>query len=225
MGHKVTVYEKEAYLGERVREWTILIHWALPVFQKLLPDHIVADLSTAYGDPFYKYNKPDERLPYYNGETGDIAFTVPAEGVRRVSRNRLRGLCTRGLDVQWSKQFKELQMDEAGGPVVVYFQDGDSTEVDLVIGADGSNSAVRRWIVGNEAGEAKPSEMCICNGTVNYKDAEKATFLRAPSPILMIAFGSTGSALFAGGISIPPIPFYHANTITRPRSSGCKGPG
>jgi 2-polyprenyl-6-methoxyphenol hydroxylase-like FAD-dependent oxidoreductase len=202
LGHKVVVYEKEAYLGERVREWTILIHWALPVFQKLLPDHIVADLHTAYGDPFYKYDQEDERLPYYNGETGEVAFTIPAVGVRRVSRTRLRGLCTRGLDVQWSKQFKELDMDETGGPVVVKFQDGDTAEVDLVIGTDGSNSAVRRWLVGDEAGAAKPSEMAICNGTVNYKDAEKAKFLRAPNPILMIAFASTGSALFAG-MTIP----------------------
>ncbi|MBO0801242.1 MAG: hypothetical protein J2P31_20675 [Blastocatellia bacterium] len=201
MGHKVAVYEKEAYLGERVREWTILIHWALPAFQKLLPDHIVADLHTAYGDPFYKYDQENERLPYYNGDTGEIAFTIPAAGVRRVSRTRLRGLCTRGLDVRWSKQFKELHMDEAGGPVVVCFQDGDTAEVDLVIGADGSSSAVRRWLVGDEAGRAKPSEMAICNGVVNYKDAEKAKFLRAAGPICMIALGSTGSALFAGRIS------------------------
>ncbi len=203
MGHKVTVYEKEAYLGERVREWTILIHWALPVFQKLLPEPILADLHTAYGDPFYKYDNENERMPYYNGETGEIAFFVPGAGVRRVSRTRLRGLCTRGLDVRWSKQFKELQLDEAGGPVTVHFQDGDTAEVDLVIGADGSSSAVRRWLVGDEAGRAKPSEMAICNGTLNYRDAEKAKFLREPSPLFMIAFDSSGSALFASRTSPP----------------------
>ena len=49
----------------------------MPAFEKLLPEHLMADLHTAYGDPFYKYDNENERMPCYSGQTGEIAFTIP----------------------------------------------------------------------------------------------------------------------------------------------------
>jgi 2-polyprenyl-6-methoxyphenol hydroxylase-like FAD-dependent oxidoreductase len=194
-GHKVIIYEKEAYLGERVREWTILIHWAMPTLQKLLPDHIVADLAVAYADSSYQYGREGDKLDFYNGETGEIKFSIPATGVRRFSRTRLRGLCTRGLDVRWGKQLKSLVVDDDLARLT--FEDDEKTEANLVIGTDGSKSAVRRQLIGEEVGAARPSDMAICNGTVNFRDAEKARYIRDLCPITMVAFGLNGSALFA----------------------------
>ncbi|KAF5349663.1 hypothetical protein D9756_008963 [Leucocoprinus leucothites] len=194
-GYNVTVYEKEAYIGERVREWTMLIHWALPTLQKTLPDDILNDMRSAYTDPFYAYDKEKEALPFYNGNTGEIAFQVPAIGMRRVSRTRFRRLCTRGLDIRWSKAFKDLQMGE-NGPVTIIFEDGDRAEADFVIGADGTRSKVRRWLVGEEEGKVSASEHAITNGIVSYNDAEKARFVRT-HPICALGSSSSGALFIA----------------------------
>jgi flavin-dependent dehydrogenase len=191
------VYEKEAYIGERVREWTMLIHWALPTFESLLPDDILNDIRSAYTDPFYPYDREKEALPLYNGETGDILFHIPAIGMRRVSRTRLRRLCTRGLEIHWSKMFKGLRIGEAG-PVTICFDGGDTAEADFVIGTDGTNSKVRQWLVGEVAGKVSASEHIICNTVVSYNDTEKAKFLRAAHPICALGSSPIGSLFIAG---------------------------
>jgi flavin-dependent dehydrogenase len=196
-GYKVTVYEKEAYVGERVREWTMLIHWALPMFQSLLPDDILNEIRSAYTDPFYPYDKEKESLPVYDGDTGDILFHVPAIGMRRVSRTRLRRLCTRGLEIHWSKTFKDLRMEEAG-PVTICFEDGDTAQADFVIGTDGSNSKVRQCLVGEAAGKVSASDYVICNGVASYNDSVKAKYVRASHPISTIGYCLAGSLFIAG---------------------------
>jgi hypothetical protein len=190
----------------------MLIHWALPVFQNLLPDDILNDIRLAYTDPFYPYDKEKEAIPVYNGETGDILFHIPAIGMRRMSRTRLRRLCTRGLEIRWNKKLKDLRMEEAG-PVTVSFDDGDTAEADFVVGADGTNSRLREWLVGEEAGKVSASAYAICNGIVSYNDAEKAKFLRAPHPICALGFFSKGGLFIAGELS-----FLFANINSSPLS-------
>jgi len=175
----------------------MLIHWALPAFESLLPDDILNDIRSAYTDPFYPYDKEKETLPFYNGETGDILFHIPAIGMRRVSRTRLRRLCARGLGIHWSKMFKDLRMGESG-PVTICFDDESTAEADFVIGADGANSKVRQWLVGEVAGMASASGHGIFNGIASYNDAEKARFIRAAHPIC-VAGASPAGSLFAGG--------------------------
>lgn len=195
-GYKVTVYEKEAFIGERTREWTMLIHWALPTLGNILPADILDDMNTAHTDPFYPYAKEKETFPFYDGISGEIAFHIPAIGLRRVSRTRFRRLCTRGLEIHWKKTFKDLRMEETG-PVTIYFEDGDTAEADLVIGADGTSSKVRRWLVGEEEGKVSLSEHAICNGVASYNDAEKAKYLRAPHPICTLGFSPLGPLFIA----------------------------
>jgi 2-polyprenyl-6-methoxyphenol hydroxylase-like FAD-dependent oxidoreductase len=93
--------------------------------------------------------------------------------------------------------FKDLQIGEAG-PVTICFDDGDTAEADFVIGADGANSKVRQWLVGEVAGKASASDHVIFNGIASYNDAEKARFIRAAHPICVAGASPVGN-LFAGG--------------------------
>ena len=195
-GFEVIVYEKEAYVGERVREWTMLLHWALPTLRALLPEDIIADLRSAYTDPFYPYEKEVERVPFYNAAAGELAFEMPATSMRRISRNKMRMLCSRGLDIKWGKSVKELGTGGAG-PVTIVFDDGTTAEADLVVASDGPNSRVRRWLLGEEAGAARPSEHAICSGIVEYGNAEKAKFLRV-HPVASAGLTPVGS-MYLGG--------------------------
>jgi len=195
-GFDVAVYEKEAHLGERVREWTMLLHWALDTLLYLLPGDVLKDMRKAYTDPFHPYEeRGEEVIPFYHGRTGNVVFRMPSHAVRRVSRTRFRGLCTRGIDVHWGKAFQALEVPDDGGAMTVRFADGSSAEADFVIGADGSGSKVRRCLFGEDEGSAKPTEHAICSSVVNYGDADKARFLREPHPVCYAAVDPLGSMM------------------------------
>jgi len=176
----------------------MLLHWALPTLQALLPDDILGDIRTAYTDPFYPYDLETERVPFYNAVAGELAFLMPAASMRRISRTKMRRLCSRRIDIHWGKGFKGFQMADEG-PVTIFFEDGSTTKADFVVGADGPNSNVRRWLLGDEAGRAKASDHAICSGIVKYNDAEVSKFVRV-HPVASSGLTPLGS-LYLGGES------------------------
>ena len=186
------------------------VHWSLPNLQRLLPESILADISAAYTDQHRSYDAPQPPIPFYDGMTGAVSHSVPAPDLRRLSRARFRELCVLGLDIRWGR--KLVGMTAGGdddGPVTLHFEDddagtGEMIEVDLVVGADGTNSKLRRLLLGEEAGAAAASEWSMCNGTVCYGDADKARFLREAHPLCALAFTGHGLAFCGSECSFPP---------------------
>ncbi|KAK3389565.1 putative monooxygenase [Podospora didyma] len=201
-GFDVTVYERESYPGEKMREWTMLLHWALPIVQNILPPHVFDNLRSAYTDPHYAYEKAKEVIPYYNGQTGKLAFSV-SDAVRRVSRTRLRQVCSKGIDIRWGKQLKTLELDlTPDGDATLVFDDGEAVKVDLVIGADGSHSAVRQWLLGAEASKPSDSGKVIGSGIFKYDTGAQAKIIRMDHPICVIAPTADG-AIFSAVQNVP----------------------
>ncbi|KAK0702299.1 hypothetical protein B0H67DRAFT_558599 [Lasiosphaeris hirsuta] len=194
-GFRVTVFEEERYLGENSPEWTLLVHWALPTFRKMLPDHILENIEPAYADPFYPFDQEEESIPFYDGTTGEVAFLATA-AIRRWSKTRLRQACLQDLDVIWGKAVVGMQMDD-DGPVTLLFHDGQTASADLVIGADGSNSKIRRLLVGEPAGKSMPSDYVLASGIVNYGSAEQGRAFRAPHPLCAASIIPQGVVVIA----------------------------
>lgn len=67
-----------------------------------------------------------------------------------VSRWKLRTALLEGLDdvIHWKTEFENFQVLENGG-VKVHFTDGTSTECDLLVGADGAGSKIRKQLLPN----------------------------------------------------------------------------
>jgi hypothetical protein len=206
----VTLYDKEAFLGQRAREWTMGIHWAYHIFQALLPENIYKDLQCAYTDPFHSYDNPNDKIPFYNGMTGQILFALPAGPIRRVSRTKMRRHITQGLDIQWGKKFVDAKTDSDTGPVTILFEDGSQAEADLVVGADGSNSPVRQWLLGPEAGSTTAADIVLFNGLVAYNDADMARNVRK-HPLATLVYYA-GGVMFIGGTVVS-----HLSMVKKPR--------
>ncbi|GAA2125883.1 NAD(P)/FAD-dependent oxidoreductase [Kitasatospora saccharophila] len=102
-------------------------------------------------DDFLRLARPEgQEMRQLDAVTGEICFHhVPADGERHkpeIDRGRLRELLLRSLEpgtVHWNHALRSVE-GPAAGPRRLHFADGTVTEADLVIGADGAWSKVRR---------------------------------------------------------------------------------
>ena len=74
------------------------VHWALPMFQSVLPDDVWAGHSAALADPFLDFVM--DYMPLFNGQTGELIKKIPTPKVIRFSRRKLRAYLSKGIDIE-----------------------------------------------------------------------------------------------------------------------------
>jgi hypothetical protein len=86
------------------------IHWSRPLLKELLPGHLLGKIGEAQVDPTYDTSNPKGyAVPFYNGKTGDHIVDIPMINAIRVSRRKMRALCSEGINIQvYSYQFSQL---------------------------------------------------------------------------------------------------------------------
>ncbi|WP_051776992.1 FAD-dependent oxidoreductase [Kitasatospora phosalacinea] len=102
-------------------------------------------------DDFFRLARPEgQEMRQLDATTGEIGFHhVPEDGERfkpEIDRGHLRDLLLGSLEpgtVHWGRTLRSVE-GPVGGPRHLHFADGTVTEADLVIGADGARSTVRR---------------------------------------------------------------------------------
>jgi hypothetical protein len=99
-GVQFSVFESEPSNAHyRPREWSMGIHWSLPQLESLLPPDLKGRLKEAQNDPFL--DAPDQDvMKVYNGLDGSLLKALPLPRTIRVSRRKLRTLCSQGIDVK-----------------------------------------------------------------------------------------------------------------------------
>ncbi|KAG5998607.1 hypothetical protein E4U52_007100 [Claviceps spartinae] len=154
------IYERDEHIDARGHGWAITIHWALPFLVDLLDVDTVARLEDVQVDPEVGRNDNGNFL-FLNLDTLETKFRIPPNKRRRLNREKLRKVLLQGVAdrVQWGKRLRDVQMlsDGEGGKegeveadgrlVRVTFSDGSSTNGSLLVGADGSNSDTRKFLV------------------------------------------------------------------------------
>ncbi|CAK3928811.1 FAD NAD(P)-binding domain-containing [Lecanosticta acicola] len=188
-GIQYTIFEQEDHGAYRPKEWTMGVHWGFPLMEKLLPDEIAARLiSEASVDKTLDYVTPPQNgSRIYDGVSGEVLKELVAEGrLVRVSRRKLRGLISEGIEVKFGMRLKDLVYLEAGG-VEAVFENGNRVKGTVVVGADGPRSAVRSLLFPDS-----PEEEVQCrhldglvhlSTTFSYGDAEKAKHVRSAHPV------------------------------------------
>ncbi|WP_133916602.1 FAD-dependent oxidoreductase [Streptomyces sp. NBC_00582] len=148
-GIDVAVLERDAALDARLQGYRLNIE---PVGSRALhdclPAHLWQILMATAGHPGPGMGVFTERLQLLMREDAPPAERDPSEQTHAVSRITLRRLLLAGLDdvVHFGKEFTGYRQN-ADGTVTALFADGTSATGDLLVGADGANSRVRRQLL------------------------------------------------------------------------------
>ncbi|MBX6768190.1 MAG: FAD-dependent monooxygenase, partial [Actinomadura rubrobrunea] len=143
-GIAVTVYERETGPDARNQGGTLDLHEDTGQ---------IALREAGLLDEFFRLARPEgQEMRQLDPTTGTIGFHhVPDEGERfkpEIDRGRLRDLLLDSLQpqtVRWGSTLRSVE-GPAQGPRRLLFTDGTAVEADLVIGADGAWSKVRRAV-------------------------------------------------------------------------------
>ena len=161
-GVDVTVYERDAHLAVRRQGYRLHVDARAGLaLEQCLPPGSLAVFQATCGDASTRLTVMSERLHILNEQRlneqrlneqrlneqrrdGSADPYAPATLSTSVNRQTLREVLAAGLDGRLVFG-SELTRYEAGpGGVRLHFADGRHAEADLLVGADGVNSAVRR---------------------------------------------------------------------------------
>ncbi|KAK4503811.1 hypothetical protein PRZ48_004726 [Zasmidium cellare] len=196
-GISYTVFERDSEHDfiHKPRDWGMLLHWGTEYLYKPLPPHLQARFKEPRVDPSIEVFDP---IPYFNAATGEIVKSVPTKEINRVSRRKLRRFLFDGedLNVEFNKRLRNVEVE--GDLIKATFEDGTTAVGNMIVGADGSNSKVREFLVGHDAAQEEDVDLTTINFPWGGYTDEQARFLRSYHPIVQLSFAeSMGSALLA----------------------------
>ncbi|NDK97937.1 stiblene epoxidase [Photorhabdus bodei] len=145
-GIKVTVYERNSAASSILPGYGIHINtFGKQALQECLPDEnwlTFEEASRYIGGQSRFYN---ERLRLLAVQGGLMNGQIISEQRLSISRTELRDILSQGLSntIQWNKTFVRYEHIENGG-IKIFFADDSHENVDILVGADGSNSKVRK---------------------------------------------------------------------------------
>lgn len=133
---------------------------------------------------------------FFNAATGKVGFEANDLKPRvRVQREKLRDLLATGIDIQEGKSLEAIEELQEGG-IKAHFKDRTSATGTMIIGADGNNSVVRKFLLGSQwaALNALPFNLI---GVIRSLTAEQAATLSARDPLFFRALDPvTGNFVF-----------------------------
>lgn len=139
------IFERDKSAEARAQGWAIALHGpVLADLQEHLPDDIGPIECTNHLTPldhlpaqfvFYHTEKPDMRIGVEDDDKGKIV---------RANRQRLRDWLRTHISVQYDSRAVKVEEDEQ---ITVHFENGTSATGDILVGAEGSRSAIRKHIL------------------------------------------------------------------------------
>ncbi|WP_017625347.1 FAD-dependent oxidoreductase [Nocardiopsis chromatogenes] len=142
-------------------------------------------------EEFFRLARPEgQEMRQMDPDGGLLFHHVPEEGelfTPEIDRGRLRDLLLDSLEpgtVRWGRTLRAVG-GPAGGPRRLHFADGGTVEADLVVGADGAWSAVRRAV-----SPAAPRYTGVSFLEARFHGADT----RHPDVAALVGRGSAGAA-------------------------------
>ncbi|KAL2869476.1 FAD-dependent oxidoreductase [Aspergillus lucknowensis] len=198
------IYERDPTPSSRHQGWALTLHWALQYLPSLLSRETLAQIETeTQVDPEIAKNDSGNFL-FLNLATGDVKWRIPPNKRWRVNRERFRGVLIRELGrdagaggtdtdshththIQWGRKVEGVTFDESGRPRLLFLNGEEEKEEEsipgrLVIGAEGSHSAIRQFLrPDNYVNSQLPIRF---TGVAVDLSADEVAPLRAMDPLL-----------------------------------------
>jgi 2-polyprenyl-6-methoxyphenol hydroxylase-like FAD-dependent oxidoreductase len=203
-GIAVRVFERDRNLTERVQGYRLTINaQGARALQSCLPKanfahYVAASAKVSTAVSFFDHKL--RRLLFV--EVPNTEQTDP-HAARPISRVALRQILAEGLEetVAYGKTFQSFEKSQ-GGQIIARFEDGSSAEGDVLVGADGAASRVRRQLLP----DAKRVEtgLVMVMGKVPLDPSVRR---EAPSTVFTgptLVLGPGGCSMFAGAVEYPP---------------------
>ncbi|EXJ74668.1 uncharacterized protein A1O5_01361 [Cladophialophora psammophila CBS 110553] len=205
LGVRYSIFEKEVALNYRSNEWTMAIHWAMPMLKELLPAELYAKIPAVSCNPAAGIHSG--LYPIIHAETGDMMIGVPFEDGLRVPRSRMRALCAEGIDVQYGRSLVDVTCNGGDNGVTATFSDGSIVCATMIVGADGSKSRLREILMGSpEKAAVTKFPIFHTNMTVCYGDEAKARYVRQRFPTSYLALSQKSYHAFQSISGMPDGP-------------------
>jgi 2-polyprenyl-6-methoxyphenol hydroxylase-like FAD-dependent oxidoreductase len=146
-GADVAVYERDAALASRPQGYRLHVDARAGLaLQRCLPPELFELFLATCGRPGKRFTVLSERLRVLHEVAADPAEDPSAPATLSTSANRqtLREILAAGLgqQISFGREFTRYEAGDDG--VRLHFADGRPADADLLVGADGVNSAVRR---------------------------------------------------------------------------------
>ncbi|KAL9614023.1 MAG: hypothetical protein Q9204_008858, partial [Flavoplaca sp. TL-2023a] len=155
------VYERDESQFFRGGGFSLTIHWGLQYVYDVLPKDLGDQIYECVGNKAAMEKGQMGSFTYLNLRTGDPLLRAPVppdwKGAR-MNRAKFIKLLMTGLSIEYSKRLSTITFPN-DSTVCASFKDGQQVTGDLLVGADGSRSAVRQFLHGAE--NSKNSQLPI----------------------------------------------------------------
>ncbi|THZ14444.1 hypothetical protein D6C89_10138 [Aureobasidium pullulans] len=140
-----TILERDASADVREQGWAITLHWALPLLEEMLPQRLIAQIEKCQVNAEVAEDDPGD-FKLINLEDCSEISNTPSGKRWRVNRGKLRLALLDGLDdsIRWNQHVEGVEQLQDHAKVQCL--DGSSHIAHVVIGTDGSKSAIRRFL-------------------------------------------------------------------------------
>lgn len=129
--------------------------------------------------------KDSGAFPFLNLEDASVKFNIPSGKRWRVNREDMRRALMEGIEqnIHWGKQVDRVSSSEAGDDSVqVFCTDGSSYDTSVVVGVDGTNSAMRKILLPDTY---SPSQLPFrFTGVKTLLRPEQMAFLQSLGPLV-----------------------------------------
>lgn len=189
-GISCTVFERTTAnsYANRVRDWSMGLHWGSAHLQAHLPQSIRDRLPSAQTSSIISLT--DEQRSHVfisNGQTGEVMIKLPIASSGRVSRTRLRAVLTEDIDIRYDHEISDIQLSADGETVTAVFTNGKTHTSQLLLGADSASSFVRTWLLGKTAAAASEMPIIPYNFTTTFPADRARWLLQHTHPLIKCA--------------------------------------
>jgi 2-polyprenyl-6-methoxyphenol hydroxylase-like FAD-dependent oxidoreductase len=126
---------------------------------------------------------------------------MPSGHHYRLNRQKLRQLLCTDISVHWGKSFKSLEVTDEG--VAVHFTDGTRVEGSMLLGVDGKNSRIKRFLLGEEKSRLHPLPVAFMGFTLRLSPEKMQPFRDIHPVIWQGCHPGSGYFVFFSMLSTP----------------------